>query len=115
MSKRNISVALLGVSLFLVAAGCKKKAPPPPPPPPPKPEVKEMPPPPKAPSIYAFTAEPSTIERGQSAMLSWEVSDATDIEVGPGIGAVAARGSRQVYPSDTTTYTLTAKGPGGST
>jgi peptidoglycan-associated lipoprotein len=115
MSKRNISVALLGVSLFLVAAGCKKKAPPPPPPPPPKPEVKEMPPPPKAPSIYAFTAEPSTIERGQSATLSWEVSDATDIEVGPGIGAVAARGSRQVYPSDTTTYTLTAKGPGGST
>jgi peptidoglycan-associated lipoprotein len=114
MSKRNISVALLAVSLFLVAAGCKKKAPPPPPPPPPKPEVKEVPPPPKAPSI-SFLVEPSAIERGQSARLRWDVSDATDIAVSPGIGTVAARGSREVYPSDTTTYTLRAKGPGGST
>ena len=82
MSKRNISVALLAVSLFLVAGGCKKKAPPPPPPPPPKPEVKkEVPPPPKAPSIASFYAEPSTIERGQSATLRWDVSEATDISL----------------------------------
>ncbi len=114
MSKRNISAALLAVSLFLVAAGCRKKAPPPPPPPPPKPEVKEVPPPPKAPSM-SFYAEPSSIERGQSATLRWDVSDATDISVAPGVGSVAARGSRQVYPSDTTTYTLSARGPGGST
>ena len=116
MSKRKVSVALLAVSLFLVAAGCKKKAPPPPPPPPPKPEVKaEVPPPPKAPSITAFSADPSTIERGQSATLRWDVSDATDISIAPGVGSVAARGNRAVYPRDTTTYTLTAKGPGGST
>jgi peptidoglycan-associated lipoprotein len=113
MSKRNISAALLAVSLFFVAAGCQKKAPPPPPPPPPKPEVKEVPPPPKAPGV-SFSAEPSTIERGQSATLRWDVSDATEIAVAPGVGAVAARGTRQVYPSDTTTYTLTAKGPGGT-
>lgn len=113
MSKRKISVLLLAVSLFLTVAGCKKKAPPPPPPPPPPPKVEAPPPPPKAPSV-SFFAEPSTIERGQSATLRWNVSDATDVSIAPGVGTVAASGSRQVYPSDTTTYALTAKGPGGT-
>jgi peptidoglycan-associated lipoprotein len=114
MSKRKISTVVLALSLLLVVAGCKKKVPPPPPPPPPPPKVEALPPPPKAPSISLFTAEPSTIERGQSATLRWNASDATDASIGPGIGAVAARGSRQVFPSNTTTYTLTAKGPGGT-
>ena len=113
MSKRNISVLLLALSLFLTVAGCKKKAPPPPPPPPPPPRVEAPPPPPpKAPSV-SFFAEPSTIERGQSATLRWNVGDASNVSIEPGIGTVAASGSRQVYPSDTTTYSLTAKGPGG--
>ncbi|MGE5645371.1 MAG: OmpA family protein [Acidobacteriota bacterium] len=33
--------------------------------------------------------------------------------ISPGVGTVSARGDRQVSPADTTTYTLTAKGPGG--
>lgn len=111
MNKRKISILLLALSLFLVAAGCKKKAPPPPPPPPPQPTAPA--PAPKAPSIAEFAAEPSAIERGQSSTLRWAVADATDISIAPGIGPVAARGSRQVFPNDTTTYTLTAKGPGG--
>jgi peptidoglycan-associated lipoprotein len=111
MRKRKIGAVLLSVSLIVFAAGCKKKAPPPPPPPPPPPVV--QPPPPPKPAIQ-FTAEPGTIERGQSATLNWSVSDATDIEIAPGIGTVSARGDRQVSPADTTTYTLTAKGPGGS-
>jgi peptidoglycan-associated lipoprotein len=36
------------------------------------------------------------------------------VSIDPGIGSVQASGSRQVYPGDTTTYTMTAKGPGGS-
>ena len=111
MNKRKLSAVLLSVSLMLFAAGCKKKVPPPPPPPPPAPAP--VAPPPAKPSIQ-FTAEPGTIERGQSATLRWEVSDATDIAIAPGIGTVAARSERQVSPTDTTTYTLTAKGPGGT-
>ncbi len=110
MTKRNISTVLLSISLILFAAGCKKKAPPPPPPPPPQPAVQA--PPPAKPSVQ-FTAEPGTIERGQSATLRWSVSDATDVTISPGVGTVSARGDRQVSPADTTTYTLTAKGPGG--
>lgn len=112
MNKRNVSLVLLALSLFLIATGCKKPVPAPPPPPPPPPVVTPPPPPPK-PTVQ-FTAEPATIERGQSATLNWSVSDATDIAIAPGMGTVSARGSRQVSPSDTTTYTLTAKGPGGA-
>jgi len=54
------------------------------------------------------------VERGQASTLNWTVGDATDIDIAPAVGTIAARGSRQVFPSDTTTYTLTAKGPGGS-
>jgi len=64
--------------------------------------------------ITSFAAEPSTIERGQSSTLRWATENATEASIDPGIGAVSASGTRQVYPSDTTTYTLTAKGPGGT-
>lgn len=110
MSKRTISLLLLSLSLILFAAGCKKKVPPPPPPPPPAP-VKEAP---AAKPSVQFTAEPSTIEKGQATTLRWTVGDATQVTISPGVGTVDARGSRQVYPSDTTTYTLTAQGPGGT-
>ncbi|MGA2435904.1 MAG: OmpA family protein [Bryobacteraceae bacterium] len=109
MKQRQILFVLVALALALFAAGCKKKVPAPPPPPPPP--VATPTPAPK-PAVQ-LSVEPSAIERGQSAMLSWKVSDATDISIAPGIGAVDARGSRSVSPADTTTYTLTAKGPGG--
>jgi peptidoglycan-associated lipoprotein len=117
MSKRtlyvvNTSAVLLAIVLLFFAGGCKKKTPPPPPPPPPKQEA--PPPPPPKPSIESFVAEPRSIERGQSATLRWSVSNATDITIDQGIGAVQSSGSRQVFPSTTTTYTLVANGPGGS-
>ncbi len=63
--------------------------------------------------INSFTAEPRSIERGQSATLRWSVANATDISIDQNLGAVPANGSRQVFPSNTTTYTLTARGAGG--
>ena len=116
MTKQKISVILLSFSLLLVAVGCKKKVPPPASPPPPKPEVVKQapPPPPTAPTVSEFVAEPSTIERGQAATLRWKVSDATGASIEPGIGTVQVSGSRRVFPSDTTTYTLRASGPGGT-
>jgi peptidoglycan-associated lipoprotein len=59
--------------------------------------------------INSFTGEPRSIERGQSATLRWSVGNSTDISIDQNLGAVAANGSRQVFPSQTTTYTLTAK------
>jgi peptidoglycan-associated lipoprotein len=108
---KKIILFVLGLTLLFFAAGCKKKAPAPPPPP--KPKVEE-PAPPAKPMIVSFAAEPSTIERGQSSTLRWATENATEASIAPGIGTVSASGTRQVYPSDTTTYTLTARGPGGT-
>ena len=111
--KRNWSVIWIAILLAVFAAGCKKKAaPPPPPPPPPKAEV--APPPPAAPDIAEFSAEPSSIERGQSSTLKWSVSNANQITIDNGVGTVQASGSKGVYPNETTTYTLRASGPGGT-
>jgi peptidoglycan-associated lipoprotein len=113
-NKKQIQLVCFLVILTAVfLAGCKKQPPPPPPPAPVAKPEPPPPPPPKAPSITQFTAEPSSIERGQSATLRWSVSDATEISIDNGIGTVQANGSRQVFPSSSTTYTLTARGAGG--
>lgn len=109
-----IWIAIVLVALVAFASGCKKKAPPPPPPPPPPVAPTEAPKPP-APVINEFSAEPSSIERGQSSTLKWSVANAEQMSIDNGVGTVQANGSRSVYPNDTTTYTLTASGPGGNT
>jgi peptidoglycan-associated lipoprotein len=113
LNKQRISTIGICLTLAMFAAGCKKKAPPPPPPPPP-PVVTGTAPPPAAPTVSDFSAEPSTIERGQSSTLRWTVTDATGISIDNSIGTVQASGSRRVFPGASTTYTLTATGPGGT-
>ena len=114
-SKRKFSVICLALALAMFAAGCKKKVPAPPPPPPPPPVVQPPPPPPAAPTVAQFTAEPTSIQRGQSSTLRWEVTGAvTSVSIDQGIGTVQNTGSSRVSPSDSTTYTLTATGPGGT-
>jgi peptidoglycan-associated lipoprotein len=111
--KRKWSVIWIAILLAVFASGCKKKAAPPPPPPP-APAPAPAPPPPAAPDISQFSAEPSSIERGQSSTLTWSVSNANQITIDNGVGTVQASGSKGVYPNDTTTYTLRATGPGGT-
>jgi peptidoglycan-associated lipoprotein len=94
-------IFMLGAIMMLGA--CKKKVAPPPPPPPP---------PPAAPTA-SLTANPNTVDKGQSTTLTWQTTNATDVSI-TGIGAVSANGSQSVTPSDSTTYSLTAKGDGGS-
>lgn len=65
------------------------------------------------PVISSFTATPATIPPGQSSVLNWSVNNATSLSLNPG-GAVTGT-SLNVQPASTTTYTLTAMGPGGST
>src|SRR5438105_13801787 len=113
-SKRKITVIWMAVLLAALAAGCKKKAAPPPPPPPPAaPPPAPPPPPPAAPTVAQFTAEPTSIQRGQSSTLRWEVSgDVTSVSINQGVGTVQRTGNQRVSPSDSTTYTLTATGAG---
>ena len=61
-----------------------------------------------------ISADPLEIDSGQCSTLRWNTNDATSVSLDPGIGSVDATGSRQVCPSATTTYTLTATGSGGS-
>ncbi len=100
-------------ALLLFAVGCAKKVPPPPPPPPPTSTAPPPPPQAAAPVINSFTAEPSTVEAGQSSTLRWSITGATDMNIDRGVGAVQSTGMRQVFPRASTSYTLTAKGPGG--
>jgi hypothetical protein len=60
-----------------------------------------------APTVLSFTANPTSINSGQSSTLSWQVSNADSVSIS-GIGAVAAGGTTNVSPTTTTTYTLTA-------
>ncbi len=109
----RFGILLMSLMLIVFASACKKKVPPPPPPPAPPPVVQAPPPPAKV-SITSFTAEPSRIEKGQSSSLRWSIANATDMQLDQGLGAVQSQGSRSVFPSSTTTYTLVANGPGGS-
>ena len=107
-TKRSIALVLLSIFLVAFVGGCKK---PPPPPPPPPPEV-EPPPPPPRPEV-TLSAEPSSIERGKSATLKWSSTNATSATLNQGIGAVPPSGSREVFPTQSTSYEIIAKGAGG--
>ena len=70
---------------------------------------------PVLPPEVTFSADPPTFVLGESSALSWNVIDANNISIAPGIGSVDPNGSYEVFPTETTTYTLTAVGPGGTT
>jgi peptidoglycan-associated lipoprotein len=101
MKRLGTLVFTLGTIMFLGA--CAKKVAPPPPPPPPAPTA----------PTASLSANPNTIDQGQSTTLTWQTTNATDVSI-DGIGAVETGGSRQVTPSDSTTYHLIAKGAGGT-
>jgi peptidoglycan-associated lipoprotein len=113
MKNRHLALITLGTLLLVGAAGCKKKQPAPPPPPTPTPAATTKTEGGPAAVINSFIAEPSTIIRGESSTLRWNVSNASEVTIDNGIGAVANNGTKQVNPTANTTYRLTAKGPGG--
>lgn len=67
------------------------------------------------PIIKYFTANPNEISYGESFTLSWEVTNATEVEIDQGIGTVSLTGSVEVSLQITTTYTLTAINNDGQT
>jgi len=60
--------------------------------------------------LLSFTAEPASIQPGAPVTLEWATENPTGIVIEPGLRRVSARGSRQVFPTATTKYTLTVKG-----
>ncbi|MDG2089947.1 MAG: hypothetical protein P8J61_02400 [Gammaproteobacteria bacterium] len=64
--------------------------------------------------IVELTVEPSTIEPGESARITWATENPKDMTISPTIGRVIARGTVPVTPSATTTYTIkSSNGPDG--
>src|SRR6266404_4003167 len=70
-------------------------------------------PPPARPTV-SLTADPTTINKGETVTLHWSSTNATQLTIAPEVGAVAPEGSTKVSPADSATYTITASGPGGS-
>ncbi len=94
-------VAILAGASSLM--GCNKKV------------AKATPPSPPAPPAPTATiaASPNVVQQGQATVLTWQTSNAAEINI-DGLGTVPASGTKTVTPDSSTTYTLTAKGPGGN-
>ena len=99
-SKRSSIFILTLLAALLLISGCKKKEKPLPPPPPAK-----------APTA-TLSANPTSIQPGQSSTLTWSTQDATDVTLDG--NKVDPNGSQPVTPTQTTTYHLVAKGAGGT-
>jgi len=100
---RALLVAGLLATIF--TGGCKKKPVATTPPPTPAPA-----PAPAQPTV-TLSADPTSINKGDSSTLSWNSTNATQLTIAPEVGTVSAEGSAKVTPADSTTYTITASGP----
>ena len=103
---RALLVAGLVAAVF--TGGCKKK------PIATTPKQETAPPPAPAQPTVTLSADPTSINKGDSATLSWTSTNATQLTIAPEVGTVTAEGSTKVTPADSTSYTITASGPGGS-
>lgn len=105
MNARFLRLAGLffALSASLLLGSCHKKA---------APAPATPPPPPPAPTA-TLNVTPMNVQQGQSVQLTWSTQHATAVSI-DSVGAVDANGSRTISPTVSTTYTLTAKGPGGS-
>ena len=111
----EVSRSMFRTGLFLTVAavtvfsfGCNKK-----PAVAPAPTTHTAPPAAVQPSV-TLSASPTTVESGDPSTLSWTSTDATQLTIAPDVGTVTAQGSTKVTPAASTTYTITASGPGGS-
>lgn len=63
----------------------------------------------------SFSADPSTIDEGENSTLEWSTTNATSCTASDGWnGNKATSGEEDVTPDETTTYTLSCSGAGGT-
>src|SRR6266481_7910270 len=94
-NKARLPLAVVILTVVLCACGTKKvvsNTPPPPPPPAP---------------VATIDVSPSTVQAGQTTLITWETQNATEVRIEP-LGAVEANGSKEISPTDSTTYRLFA-------
>jgi len=106
LSIRRLSLLCTIVALALLATGCKKQVAAPPP--------SAAPAPAPAQPTVTINASPTDVAPGGTVTLTWSSTNATDLQIGPDVGRVAPEGSTPVNPTVSTTYQITANGPGGS-
>jgi peptidoglycan-associated lipoprotein len=106
--KMKWTLLVLALLALVIVSGCNKKKVPSAP-------QETTPPttPPQPVPTASLTVRPESIQPGGSATLTWSTTNATNVNI-DGIGAVATSGSQSVTPSQSTTYHLTAQGPGGT-
>ena len=102
---RRFALLLFFAGVICFAAGCKKKVAAPPPAQPPAPVAAQP--------TVTLNASPSSIQSGGTVTLTWSSTNATDLDLEPGIGKVAPEGKTSTTANNSTTYTITATGPGG--
>lgn len=104
--QKSVIVSLALLLALTTLPGCKKKQ---------GPTAEETAPPSSsAPAPTAvLKATPSVISAGDQVQLSWRTIDATAVSI-DGLGNLPTAGVKTVTPTQTTTYHLTATGPGGS-
>ena len=61
-----------------------------------------------------LSASAGQINCGDSSQLKWSSTDAPNVEIAP-VGPMTSSGEQAVQPKQSTTYNLTAVGPGGTT
>jgi peptidoglycan-associated lipoprotein len=103
---RRLALLLSILGIFIFVAGCKKKVGTAPPTPAPAPT-------PERPTV-ALKASPTAVDSGGAVTLTWSSTNATDLDLEPGIGKVAPQGSTSTNVTQSTTFTITANGPGGT-
>jgi peptidoglycan-associated lipoprotein len=98
----------LGVFAFAaLAGGCKKQVAS-------RPPTQTAPAPTSAQPTVTLNASPTSVKSGDTVTLSWTSTDATDLDIEPGVGKVTPQGSTPVNPTESTTFKITATGPGGT-
>jgi peptidoglycan-associated lipoprotein len=102
---RRIALFIGLLTFVAVLNGCKKQV---------AATAPAQAPAPPAPTV-TLSASPASISSGQQVTLSWSSTNATDLDIQPGVGKVSPQGSTPVSPTESTTYTITATGAGGST
>ncbi|HET9183156.1 MAG TPA: peptidoglycan-associated lipoprotein Pal [Candidatus Angelobacter sp.] len=104
--RKPIHVSILAIAFGIACTGCHHKMTAATPATPPAPAAAPAP-------VANITVSPESVQRGQTAELTWSTQNASTVTI-DGIGAVDASGTKQITAQESTTYHLTAKGDGGS-
>lgn len=104
--RKPFRLSILAIAFGLACTGCHHKMAATKPATPPTPAAAPAP-------VANISVSPETVQRGQTAELTWNTQNASTVTIA-GIGDVDASGTKQITAEESTTYHLQAKGEGGA-